>query len=146
MNKVFLIGNLTRDPELTETSSGVSICRFSIAVNRNYSGSDGERKTDFFNIIAWRGLGEAVARYARKGKKVAVGGAIELRSYEDNQGVNRTAVDIVAQEVEFLTPRENTTDIVMDNSGARTDTERPNKQISLLQSFDDEDEDEDLPF
>ena len=61
MNKVFLIGNLTRDPELTETTSGVSICRFSIAVNRNYSGADGERKTDFFNCTAWRGLGETSA-------------------------------------------------------------------------------------
>ena len=81
MNKVFLIGNLTRDPELTETTSGVSICRFAIAVNRNYSGSDGERKTDFFNCTAWRGLGETVARYAKKGKKVAVSGSIELRNY-----------------------------------------------------------------
>ena len=62
MNKVFLIGNLTRDPELSETTSGVSLCRFAIAVNRNYGGSDGERKTDFFNVVAWRGLAETVAR------------------------------------------------------------------------------------
>ena len=105
MNNVFLIGNLTRDPELTETASGVSICRFAIAVNRNYSGADGERKTDFFNITAWRGLGETVSRYAKKGNKVAVSGSIELRNYEDSQGVKRTAVDIIAQDVEFLSPR-----------------------------------------
>ena len=105
MNKVFLIGNLTRDPELTETSGGVKICRFSIAVNRQYSGADGERKTDFFNVVAWRGLGETIARYARKGNKVAVSGSIEMRTYDDNQGVRRTATDIVAQDVEFLTPR-----------------------------------------
>jgi len=92
MNKVFLIGNLTRDPELTETSSGVSICRFAIAVNRNYAGSDGERKTDFFNVTAWRGLGETVSRYAKKGNKVAVVGTIELRNYEDSTGAKRTAV------------------------------------------------------
>ena len=104
MNKVFLIGNLTRDPELTETSGGVKICRFAIAVNRNYAGGDGERKTDFFNCVAWRGLGETVARYSRKGNKVAVSGSIELRNYEDSQGVKRTGVDIVAQDVEFLTP------------------------------------------
>lgn len=73
MNKVFMIGNLTRDPELSETASGVSLCRFSIAVNRNYSGED--RMTDFFNCIAWRGTGEAVARYAKKGNKVAVSGS-----------------------------------------------------------------------
>ena len=104
MNKVFLIGNLTRDPELTETSSGVAICRFAIAVNRNYT-SGGERQTDFFNCTAWRGLGENVARYAKKGNKVAVVGSVELRNYEDSQGVRRTAVDINCNDVEFLTPR-----------------------------------------
>ena len=105
MNKVFLIGNLTRDPELTETSGGIKICRFSIAVNRNYSGSDGERKTDFFNCVAWRNLAETVARYTKKGIKVAVSGSIELRNYEDSQGVKRTGVDIVAKDIEFLTAK-----------------------------------------
>ncbi|MDE6585355.1 MAG: single-stranded DNA-binding protein, partial [Clostridia bacterium] len=93
MQKVFMIGNLTRTPELTETNSGIKICRFSIAVNRNYSGADGERQTDFFNIVAWRGLAETAARYLKKGNKVAVSGSIELRNYEDSQGVKRTGVD-----------------------------------------------------
>ena len=66
MNKVFLIGNLTRDPELSETPSGVAVCHFSIAVNRNYSSGDGERQTDFFNCVAWRGLGETIARCGYK--------------------------------------------------------------------------------
>ena len=141
MTKVFLIGNLTRDPELTETSSGVSICRFSIAVNRSYSGADGERKTDFFNVTAWRGLGETVARFAKKGNKVAVAGSIELRNYEDSQGIKRTGVDIIAQDVEFLSPKgssdggyegESTT---VSNAGGR--------QKPALQSFDD---DGDIPF
>lgn len=105
MNKVFFIGNLTRDPELTETMSGVSVCRFSIAVNRNYTSGDGERQTDFFNCTAWRGLAETVAQYCSKGNKVAVTGSIQLRGYEDNQGIKRTAVDIIVQEVEFLTPK-----------------------------------------
>lgn len=105
MNKFFCIGNLTRDPELTETANGVKICRFSIAVARNYQTGE-ERKTDFFNCIAWRGLGETIARFTRKGNKVAVTGSIELRNYEDNQGVKRTAVDINVQDVEFLTPRQ----------------------------------------
>ena len=105
MNKVFLIGHMVRDPELTETAGGVKICRFTVAVPRNYQTGE-ERKTDFFNCVAWRGLGESVARYTRKGVKVAVSGAIELRNYEDNQGIKRTAVDIVAQDVEFLTPRQ----------------------------------------
>ena len=143
MNKVFLIGNLTRDPELTETASGVSICRFAIAVNRNYTGPDGERKTDFFNVTAWRGLGETVSRYAHKGNKVAVSGTIELRNYEDSQGAKRTAVDIVAQDVEFLSPRASgeggyEADVPAQNQGSRGGSRKP-----TLQSFDD---DGDIPF
>lgn len=136
MNKVFLIGNLTRDPELTETTSGVALCRFAIAVNRNYGSADGERKTDFFNIVAWRGLGETVARYAKKGNKVAVSGSIELRNYEDSQGVKRTGVDIVAQDVEFLTPKGSS------DGFAEAPVSGDRKRASL-QAFDD---DSDIPF
>ena len=136
MNKVFLIGNLTRDPELTETTSGVALCRFSIAVNRNYGGSDGERKTDFFNVVAWRGLGETVARFAKKGNKVAVSGSIELRNYEDSQGIKRTGVDIVAQDVEFLSPKGSGDGFVEAPSS------ESGKKASL-QAFDD---DGDIPF
>lgn len=106
MNKVFLIGNLTRDPELSETPSGVSVCKFSIAVNRR---TNGDPKTDFYNITAWRGLGETVAKYAKKGNKIAVCGNIELRDYEDREGRKRTAIDIIAQDVEFLTPKSEQT-------------------------------------
>ena len=105
MNKVFLIGNLTRDPELTETASGVSVCHFTIAVKRSYTTGDGERETDFLNCTAWRGLADSVARFCTKGSKVAVSGSIQIRDYEDNNGQKRTAVDIIAQDVEFLTPR-----------------------------------------
>lgn len=140
MNKVFLIGNLTRDPELTETAGGIKICRFSIAVNRNYSGSDGERKTDFFNCVAWRGLGETVARFAKKGNKVAVCGSIELRNYEDSQGIKRTGVDIVATDVEFLTPRSQGMD---DSYDSAPSVPSANSKKAALQSFDD---DGDIPF
>lgn len=140
MNKVFLIGNLTRDPELTETSGGVSICRFAIAVNRNYSGSDGERKTDFFNVTAWRGLGETVSRYAKKGNKVAVSGTIELRNYEDSQGVKRTSVDIIAQDVEFLSPRNSDGG---EGEAPQSNASNRSSRKPTLQSFDD---DGDIPF
>lgn len=143
MNKVFLIGNLTRDPERTETSTGVVVCRFSIAVNRNYSGADGERKTDFFNITAWRGLGENVARYAKKGNKVAVTGSIEIRNYEDSTGAKRTSVDIIAQDVEFLTPRGASS----ADSGYESDfpsaPAASGRGKAALESFDD---DSDIPF
>ncbi len=139
MNKVFLIGNLTRDPELSETQSGVSVCRFGIAVNRRSGSSDGERKADFYKVTAWRGLGETVARYAKKGNKVAVLGNIELRTYEDRDGVERTSVDVIAQDVEFLTPRGAQEDMG-DYSAPATHSE---KKKPSLQSFDD---DSDIPF
>ena len=141
MNKVFLIGNLTRDPEIRETPSGVSVCRFSIAVQRPYSSQDGERQTDFFDCTAWRGLGETIARYTKKGKKVAVSGSIQLRNYEDNQGIKRTAIDIIVQDVEFLTPK--TSDGFDDMDAPAPRAQAPAKKKPVLQMLED---DSDVPF
>jgi single-strand DNA-binding protein len=135
MNKVFLIGNLTRDPELRETPSGIAVCRFSIAVSRNYTNEDGERQTDFFECTAWRGLGETIAKYTKKGKKVAVVGSVQLRSYEDNNGIKRTAVDIIVQDVEFLSPK--------DNDGEVEAQKPTGRKKPTLQPMDD---DSDIPF
>ena len=140
MNKVFLIGNLTRDPELTETPSGVAVCHFSIAVNRNYASQDGERQTDFFNCTAWRGQAETIARYTKKGNKVAVSGSVQLRNYEDNQGVKRTAVDIIVQDVEFLTPK---TSDGFDDMDAAPRAQAPAKKKPVLQMLEDDSE---VPF
>ena len=141
MNKVFLIGNLTRDPELTETASGIPVCHFAIAVNRNYSSQDSERQTDFFNCTAWRATAETIARYTKKGNKVAVGGSIQLRNYEDNQGVKRTAVDIIVQDIEFLTPRS-ASEGFDDIADAPRASAAPKKKPTL-QAMDD---DSDIPF
>lgn len=138
MNKVFLIGNLTRDPELSETNSGIAVCRFGLAVNRQYASSDGERETDFFQVTAWRGTGENVARYCKKGHKVAVVGSIQMRNYEDREGVKRTAVDIVAQDIEFLTQRARDDDGQYDEPTQRRRGSKPQ-----LEAFDD---DGDIPF
>ena len=138
MNKVYLIGNLTRDPEITETPSGVPVCHFAIAVNRSYSSQDGERQTDFFNCTAWRSLAETIARYTKKGNKIAVCGSIQLRNYEDNQGAKRTAVDIVVQDVEFLTPKTAEGFDDVPASPAPTARKKP-----VLQAMDD---DSDIPF
>ncbi len=140
MNKVFLIGNLTRDPEIRETPSGVSVCRFSIAVQRPYSGQDGERQTDFFNCTAWRATAETIARYTKKGNKVAVSGSVQLRNYEDNQGVKRTAVDIIVQDIEFLTPKSAGGDF--DDVADAPRASAPRKKATL-QAMDD---DSDIPF
>lgn len=106
MNKAFLIGNLTRDPELAQTNSGKSVCKFSIAVNRNYTQADGEKVTDYFTIVTWNGQAENCARYLKKGKKIAVIGELQQRFFEGNDGVKRTVIEIQAQEVEFLSPVE----------------------------------------
>ena len=105
MNKVILVGNLTRDPELTETPSGVAVCRFAIAVSRDYANADGTRETDFFNITVWRGRAENCGKYLKKGNKVAITGSLQNRSYEDKDGIKRNVTDVVASEVEFLTPK-----------------------------------------
>jgi single-strand DNA-binding protein len=105
MNKVILVGNLTRDPELSETPSGVAVCRFAIAVSRDYANSDGTRETDFFNITVWRGRAEVCGKYLKKGSKVAIVGSLQNRSYEDKDGIKRTVTDVVANEVEFLSPK-----------------------------------------
>lgn len=153
MNKVFLIGNLTRDPDLTETPNGVCVCHFSIAVNRSYTNGDGERETDFFNCTAWRGVAESIARFCQKGNKVAVSGSIQMRNYEDNNGQKRTAVDIIAQDVEFLNSRSRSEDDDLaerrDRIGNSLDSYEnrkkgaPARKKPALQAFDD---DGDIPF
>jgi single-strand DNA-binding protein len=102
MNKVFFIGNLTRDPEMRTTNGGIPVCNFSIAVNRR--AKDGQQEADFFNITAWRQLGELCQKYLSKGKKVSVIGHIQTRTYEAQDGSKRTAWDVVADEIEFLSP------------------------------------------
>ena len=94
MNKAILIGNLTRDPEVRTTGSGTTVCTFTIAVNRRFQNQAGERVSDFFNIVAWRQLGELCGKYLSKGRKVSVIGEIQNRSY-----------DAKADEIEFLTPK-----------------------------------------
>lgn len=104
MNKVFLIGNLSKDPELRTTNSGTSVCTFSIAVNRRKD-KDGNSTADFFSIVAWRQLAELCGKYLAKGRKVSVVGELQNRSYEANDGTKRHVTEIVANEIEFLTPK-----------------------------------------
>lgn len=106
MNKVILIGFATRDATLTETSTGVKVSRFNIAVNRSYTGAGGERKTDFFPVVAFRSLAEIVWRYVHKGSRVCVYGNLESRTYENSDGEKVAVIEIIAQDVEFLDNRK----------------------------------------
>lgn len=106
MNKVILIGNLTRDPELYETAGGKSVLKFDIAVNRGFKDADGNYITDFFNVSVWGDKGVNCGRYLFKGSKVGIVGRLQNRTYEDKEGNNRTVTEVVAEDVEFLTPKK----------------------------------------
>ena len=107
MNKVFLIGNLTHDPELRTLPSGDSVCNFSIAVNRRRrsNAEAGQPEADFFRVSAWRQLGENCAKYLAKGRKVNVIGSVSCRTYVGSDGQTRASLEVQADDVEFLTPK-----------------------------------------
>ena len=109
MNRVIFIGNLTKDPELRTTNSGVSVCTFSIAVNRKNKNQAGEKVSDFFNIVAWRQLGELCGKYLTQGRKVCVVGELQNRSYDGKDGTKKYITEVIADDVEFLTPRQDGT-------------------------------------
>ncbi len=100
-NLVVLTGRLTADPELKTTANGTSVTTFSIAVNRNYSSGD-ERQTDFINIVAWRKTAEFVTKYFQKGSLIGIEGSIQTRRYQDKNGNNRTAFEVIANNVQFV--------------------------------------------
>lgn len=102
MNKVFLIGRLTRDPELRYTGNNTAVATFSLAVNRNFSNQQGEREADFINIVVWRKQAENVKNYLSQGSQVAIDGRIQTRSYDDKDGQKRYVTEVVADNVEFL--------------------------------------------
>lgn len=134
MNKIILIGNLTKDPELITTNSGISVCRFTLAVSRRYTNSSGERETDFLNIVVWRTLGENCHKYLKKGSKCCVVGQVQNRSYEAQDGSKRYITEITADEVEFLSTKGSS-----DNDSY---VKEPKPEVAELQPI----EDDTLPF
>lgn len=134
MNKVILVGNLTKDPELTTTTNGISVCRFSLAVSRRYVGASGERETDFINIVVWRGQAENCHKYLKKGSKCGVVGTLQTRSYDAQDGSKRYVTEVVADEVEFISTNRN------QEGGAREDA--PSEDVTELKPIDDDS----LPF
>lgn len=107
MQKFIFIGNLTRDVELSETPGGIAVAKFTVAVGREYAAKGEERGVDYFNVVAFRGLAENIARYCRKGSKVCVIGQVQNSSYKNKEGVTVYKTEILAERVEFLGGREN---------------------------------------
>ena len=132
MNKIILVGNLVADPAQVTTSNNKTFTKFRIAVNRRFSGANGEKVTDFFQITAFGKIGENCQKYLAKGRKVALVGELQARTYEDSEGLTRMSLDVVADEVEFLTPK----------SEAQEETKKPKKDEV---SFEDIQSD-DIPF
>ena len=137
MNKVILAGNLTRDPEYQTTPNGVALARFSIAVQRKFVNSDGNREADFINCVAWRSQADFVNKYFKKGSRIGLTGSLQTRSYEANDGSRRTATEVVVEDVEFVGPKQ-------EDSGREYDSqpEVQNEEKPSLQPV----EDDDLPF
>ena len=123
MNKVFLIGRLTRDPELRYTGSNIPVATFSIAVNRNYSNQQGEREADFINIVVWRKQAENVKNFLSQGSQVAIDGRIQTRSYDDQNGQKRYVTEVVADNVEFLGSKNSSNNSTNGNSSANNSAE-----------------------
>lgn len=139
MNKITLIGNLTHDPEVRSTPNGVTVCTFNIAVNRRFAPQGGEKVTDFFRINAWRQLGDTCAKYLSKGRKVAVIGELQARTYETKDGTTRMSLDVSADEVEFLSPRQ------QDDGSGYSAPRQSNAAPQDLAGFTDIQSD-DIPF
>lgn len=138
-----MIGNLTKDVECRNTQSGVKVANFTIAINRRMK-SNGEQQTDFFNIVAWRQLAELCEKYLSKGKKVAVTGSIQTRTYEKD-GVKHSAWDIVADEVEFLSPADKCARKEMDYRAEERQAIMTEGEVPVDSGFTQV-EDSELPF
>ena len=137
MNKLTIIGNLTRDPELRTTSTGVNVCTFTVAVNRRRSTNSNQPEADFFRVSAWRQLGENCQRYLAKGRKVAVVGPVSVQSYTGNDGSTRFSLEVQADDVEFLSSR---------NEDAGYVPAAPSQPAAPAMNGFEEVDDEDLPF
>jgi len=155
MNKVFLIGRLVRDPELRYTSSNIPVATFSLAVNRNFTGQNGERETDFINIVVWRKQAENCKNYINQGSQVAIDGRIQTRSYDDQNGQKRYVTEVVADNVQFLDTKASREQKQENNSVNPYNLDEPKKENNLNDIPDDpfkdfgteiKIEENDLPF
>jgi len=132
LNRVVLIGRLTKDPELRYSPSGVAVTNFTLAVDRKFKNSEGQKETDFIPIVAFKQLAELCANYLAKGKLCSVDGRIQIRTYNDKEGQKRWQTDVIAEDIHFLSPKD---------SGNTSET--PNSSTS---SYGHEVDDQEIPF
>ncbi|MPW25299.1 single-stranded DNA-binding protein [Alkalibaculum sp. M08DMB] len=140
MNKVVLIGRLTKDAELRYTGQGTAVASFTIAINRKFKSKNGETETDFIPIVAWGNQGENTAKYTGKGSQVAVYGRIQVRNYQANDGTKRYVTEVIAEEVTFLGSNKK------DNNHPNNDKGNQDFGVPLDDFHPMEEDDDDLPF
>lgn len=160
INRVVLVGRLTRDPDLRYTPNGVAVANFTLAVNRPFTNQQGDRDADFINCVVWRRQAENLANYMKKGNQIGVDGRLQSRSYEDQDGKMVYVTEVVADSVQFLEPRSSTQEHRQDTSGLqqgqfqqgqRQQPPQPPQQDQASDVFKSEGEpidisDDDLPF
>ena len=146
MNRVILVGRLTADPELKQTPNGISVCSFSIAVNRAFVSKGGERQADFINIVAWRAQAEFVAKYFNKGNQIGIDGSIQTRKYTDKEGNNRTAFEVVAENISFIESKNASQGSTAPMNNSRNNTPAPVSYANCDAADFTEIDDDDLPF
>lgn len=139
LNKIFIMGRLTRDPELRTTNSGTSVASFSLAVDRNYKGADGEKETDFIDCVAWRQTGEFAAKYFTKGRMAVVEGRLQIRPWTDKEGNNRRSAEVIVDNMYFGDSKRDG-----DTGGAKPASGPVNVSANDWQEADEDEGD--LPF
>lgn len=136
MNKLVIVGNLVRDPETRVTQSGKNVCTFTVAVNRRRSTANNQQDADYFRVSAWEKLGDLCQQYLNKGRKVAVTGSVSVTAYKNSAGEAQASMNVYADEVEFLTPKQE----------KQTEQNAPNAVVNTTQNKYVEVPDEELPF
>ncbi len=143
LNCVTLMGRLTADPEVRTTTTGKSVCSFSIAVDRSYARAGEQKQTDFINIVAWENTANFISRYFAKGSMIAIQGQIQTRNYEDKNGNKRTAFEVIAREVSFCGSKAETGTV---HAAPVAPAQAPTYQTAAPSDFEEIEDDEDLPF
>lgn len=153
MNTVLLMGRLVRDPELRRTQSGTAVTSFTLAVDRGFADKDGNRQADFIDCVAWKGTAEFVAKWFVKGQMAAVAGALRVRSWEDNEGNRRKAVEVVVSTAEFCGGKKDAPERGAEHASPAVPAEPVKRAIDIDAGIEDDyreldelSEDYDLPY
>ena len=137
LNHIVLMGRLTRDPELRQTGSGISVASFTIAVDRDYAAQGAEKETDFVDIVAWRGTADFVSKYFAKGRMAVVSGRLQIRNWQDKEGNKRRSAEVVADNVYFGESKKDS----QSSNSAQSNEPAQSTDFAPL-----DDDDSDLPF